>query len=119
MNESPSDLESRSRKAFDESVQSIDAATRHRLAQARAKALARLDRPRFPRAAIWVPAAAAASALAAALILRTEDADKPSVEVAQLTGEELQFLPAEDFELLQEEEGFYAWAAEQMSDGVG
>jgi hypothetical protein len=119
MNESLSELELRSRAAFDESVQSIDAATRQRLVQARAKALAQLDRPRFPRATIWVPAAAAASALVAALVWRTEDPDMRSVEIAQLTNDELPLLPAEDFELLQEEEGFYAWAAEQMSDGVG
>lgn len=119
MNESQSELERRSRAAFDESVQSLDAATRNRLARAREEALAQLDRPRLAGPAVWIPAAAAASALVAALVWRTEDAGKPRVEIAQLAIEELQDVSAEDFELLQEEEGFYAWAAEQMSDGVG
>ncbi len=119
MNESQSELERRSRAAFDESVLSLDAATRNRLAQAREEAIAQLDRPRLAGPAVWVPAAVAASALVAALVLRTEDTDEPRVEIAQLTTEELQHVSVEDFELLQEEEGFYAWAAEQMSDDVG
>jgi len=118
MNEDRSDLELRSRAAFDRSVESLDSATRGRLARARAKAIAQLERPRLSRPAIWVPAAAA-SVLVIALVWRMDGREKPRTDVAQIPIEELQLIPAEDFEMLQEEEGFYAWAAEQMSEGVG
>jgi hypothetical protein len=118
MSEEPGEFERKSRAAFDASVSSLDAGTRSRLARARETALARVERPRLSRTAIWVPAAAA-SALVAAVVWRTHDPGQPQVEVAQVPGDELQFLPAEDLGILQEDEGFYAWAAEQMSDGVG
>jgi hypothetical protein len=118
MNDKRRNLELMSRAAFDESVRSLDAATRSRLASARERALAGSDRPGLGRAAIWIPATAA-SALVAAVVWRMHDPDQAHVGVARFTIEELHLLPAEDFEILQEEEGFYAWAAEQMSGGVG
>ena len=63
------ELERRSRAAFDESVESIDAATRSRLARARAEALRELGVRRLNWRSAWVPAGvAAAAALASALL---------------------------------------------------
>lgn len=115
------ELERESRAAFDQSVDAIDASTRARLARARARALEQLARRRMPEPALWIPAGAAAAALVAALLWRNDDSGMPPQgEVAVAAIEDLDLIVrGEDFGILQEDEGFYAWAEEQMSGGVG
>ena len=71
------ELERKSRAAFDASVESQDAATRSRLARARAKALEELRRRRLAGSPVWMPAGAAAAALVAAILWQREEAGVP------------------------------------------
>ena len=122
MNEELRELERRSRAAFDESVESQDAATRSRLARARTEALEQLRRHRVAGPALWIPAGAAAAALVAAMLWQREEAPPATARVDAAAGalEDLDLMAAgEDFDLLGEDPGFYAWADEQISDGVG
>jgi anti-sigma-K factor RskA len=115
------ELERKSRAAFDESVESIDAATRSRLARARAEALRELrDRRRNWRSA-WVPAGvAAAAALASALLLVGDDATGPSAAPSLAALEDLDIVAGgEDLAMFAEDAEFYAWAADEIDDGVG
>ncbi len=120
MNEDMRELERKSRAAFDESVDSLDAATRSRLARARAVALDKLRRRRLSWSAVWVPAGAAAAALVAAMLWQGEKSGRAVPDPALAALEDLDIVAGgEDFDMLDEDEGFYAWAAEEMSDGVG
>jgi len=120
MNDEMRELERRSRAAFDESVESLDAETRSRLARARARALAELRERRAPGPAVWVPVGAAAAALVAAMLWQREESTAPPPDAAFAALEDLDMMAGgEDFEMFHEDEGFYAWAEEQMSDGVG
>ena len=115
------ELERKSRAAFDASVESQDAATRSRLARARAKALEELRRPRFAGAGVWVPVGAAAAAVFAALLLKGEvpgEQERPAGVAVAL--EDLEIVAGgEDFDMLREDEDFVAWAAEESADGIG
>lgn len=71
MNERMQDFERRSREAFEESVASLDGATRSRLARARELALAEAKRGYRPRLSTWVPVGAAAAAAVMAVLLWT------------------------------------------------
>jgi hypothetical protein len=123
-------FEAHTKTTFDASVDALDAATRSRLTQARARALEELAGRRglswSPR---WlVPAgAAAAAALAAWLVLvGPEPADEP-LQAADFGDLEL-LLAEEDLEMIEELD-FYAWLEEQpefdagadgaVGDGVG
>jgi len=120
MNEDMREFERKSRAAFDESVESLDAATRSRLARARARALEELHRRRLSGSAAWVPVGAAAAVLVAAMLWQAEQSDVPAADPALAALEDLNMMAGgEDFDMLVEDEGFYAWAAEEMSDGVG
>lgn len=122
MNEDMRELERRSRAAFDESVESQDAATRSRLARARAKALVELRGRRAFGPALWIPAGAAAAALVAAMLWQREEGVPMSAGTEAAVGafEDLDLMAAgEDFDMLRDDEGFYAWADEQLPDGVG
>ncbi len=122
MNEDMRELERRSRAAFDESVESQDAATRSRLARARAKALEELHGRRASGPALWIPAGAAAAALVAAMLWQREEGVPKSARTEAAVGafEDLDLMAAgEDFDMLRDDEGFYAWADDQTSDGVG
>lgn len=119
--ETGSRLERRSRAAFDASVEAQDAATRSRLARARAAALDELRQRRFGGAFAWLPAGAAAAALVAALLWQREHAGEvqpaPAVAVAF---DDLEIVAGgEDFDMLREDEDFIAWAAAQPPDEVG
>ncbi len=117
--ENRSRLERRSRAAFDASVEAQDAATRSRLARARAAALDELKRRRFGGATAWLPAGAAAAALVAALLWQREDTGdaRPAPTVAF---DDLEIVAGgEDFDMLSEDEDFIAWATAQPPDGVG
>jgi hypothetical protein len=122
MNEDMRDLERRSRAAFDASVESQDAAARARLARARSKALGELRGRRAGGPALWIPAGAAAAALVAAMLLQREEGAPAGARAEAAIGalEDLELMAAgEDFDMLGEDEDFYAWAAEQTPDGVG
>ena len=122
MNEDLLELERRSRAAFDGSVEALDAATCSRLARARANALDELHRPRIASPVLWIPAGAAAAAIVAALLWQREEAGPVTAQKEAAVGalEVLDLMAqGDDFDMLAEEPGFYAWADEQLSDGVG
>jgi len=122
MNEEMRELERRSRAAFDESVESQDAATRSTLARARAGALEQLRRRRVAGPVVWIPAGAAVAALVAAMLWQREEGVPVTARTETAVGsfEDLDLMAAgEDFDMLGEDPGFYAWANEQISDGVG
>ena len=113
------ELERKSRAAFDASVEAGDAATRSRLARARATALTELRHPGLGRATPWLPAGAAAAALVAAFLWQREEAVEPMTQ-GPVAYEDLDIVAGgEDFDLLGEDADFVAWAAEQALDGVG
>ena len=115
------DIETRSRRLFDESVERIDGATRSRLNQARHVALAELDRPRF-RAADWVPAGAIVAAATVAVMVWMQPGPAgvgaPAAAVTQAEDFELLTL-GEDLDLLGEDAEFYTWAAAEDGNGIG
>jgi hypothetical protein len=119
LNERMRELERRSRAAFGSSVESMDAATRSKLARARAEALGERRRGRLAAAA-WVPVGAAAAALAAAILWSRGESGRPQPpEPAAVALEDFDILAGgEDFDLLNEDADFVAWAAAE-SDGVG
>lgn len=119
MNDRMREVERRSRAAFDASVEAGDAATRARLARARAKALGALRHRVLARPAAWLPVGAAAAALVAALLWHREEAAvMPAAPAIAL--EDLDLVTGgEEFDLLGEDADFLAWAAGAHDDGVG
>lgn len=115
------ELERKSRAAFDESVESLDAATRSRLARARATALEGLRHRRLDWSSPWLPAgAAAAAALVAVIVWQGDEPATPRAGLAQIALEDLDIVAGpEDLEMFDEDEEFYAWAADEASEGVG
>ena len=115
------ELERRSRAAFDESVETLPAETRARLARARALALGELRERRLNWRSAWVPAGvAAAGALASALLLVGDDAARPSATPSLAALEDLDIVAGgEDLAMFDEDAEFYAWAAGEIDDGVG
>ena len=115
------ELERKSRAAFDASVESQDAATRSRLARARAGALTELRRRRFGGSPAWMPVGAAAAALIAAVLWQREEAGVADVATAaDVSFEDLEIVAGgEDLDMLREDEDFVAWAADEPRDGVG
>ena len=113
------ELERKSRAAFDASVEAADAATRSRLARARATALTELRHRGLGRAARWLPAGAVAAALFAALLGQREEAGAPAAPDAAAYEDFDIVAGGEDFGLLGEDADFVAWAAQQIPDGVG
>jgi hypothetical protein len=113
------ELERKSRAAFDASVESLDAATRARLARARALALEELRHRRAAWATTWLPVgAAAAAALAAVMLWQGDDRAAPVPALSAL--EDLDIVTGhEDLDMFDEDGDFYAWAADETSDGVG
>lgn len=120
MNDRMREIEHRSRAAFDASVAAQDAATRARLARARAAALGELERRRLGGAAAWLPAGAAAAAVVAALLWQREEAGQPAAPDVAAAYEDLDLVAGgEDFGLLGEDADFVTWAAQEIPDGVG
>jgi hypothetical protein len=115
------ELERKSRAAFDESVESLDAASRSRLTRARARALEELQHRRAAWSSTWLPAgAAAAAALAAVMLWQGEEGAAPATTPAFAALEDLDLMAdVEDLAMFDEDEEFYAWAAGEMSDDVG
>lgn len=115
------ELERKSRAAFDQSVESLDAASRSRLTRARARALEELQHRRLSWSSTWLPAgAAAAAALAAVMLWQGEEGVAPAITPAFAALEDLDIVAGgEDLAMFDEDEEFYAWAVDEMSDGVG
>jgi hypothetical protein len=121
MNERMRELERRSREAFDASVESLPAATRTRLARARALALAELHRRRPRWSAGWIPAGAAAAAAVVGVVLwqGAREGELPA-EPAFTAFEDLDLVGgADELDMFEEDGEFYAWAAEQAAGDVG
>jgi ferric-dicitrate binding protein FerR (iron transport regulator) len=117
-------FESRTRAAFDDSVEALDAHTRSRLNQARQVALAELATP-SPWRRAWLPAGAFAAAAALAVGLWLGAGDPAAVQSQQAMTQpapsldDLAVVASDDeLALLDEDPEFYAWAAAQ-DDGVG
>lgn len=121
MNDRMKEFERRSRAAFDESVESLDAGARAKLARSRAGALAQLRDRRLPWSSPWVPAgAAAAAAVVAVMLWLREESGGPASVPPATAFEELDMVASgEDFDMFDEDPGFYTWAAGQMADDVG
>jgi negative regulator of sigma E activity len=118
-----SDFERRAKRAFDDSVAALDAATRSRLTQARYRALEeRAPRQRRGWLSALVPAgASAATALVAWLVVWPSPPASEDVHAASLSDLEI-LLGEEDLEMLDEELEFYGWLEEQpefVDDSVG
>ena len=80
MTEHRQDFERKSREAFEESVASLDGATRSRLAHARELALAEARRGYRPSLSTWVPIGAAAAAAAMAIAVWSGGSGPPATE---------------------------------------
>lgn len=120
MNERMRELERRSRAAFDESVGSLDAATRSRLARGRAAALEGLRYRRLRGSTTWIPAGAAAAAAVVAVMLWQGERSAPPGESALAAHEDLDLVAgAEDLDMFEEDGDFYAWAADEAAGDVG
>jgi len=122
---SSSDFEQRAKRAFDDSVGALDAATRSRLTQARHRALEELasQRDRGWRSSLLPAGAVAATALLAVLLVWQPPGDTAVVQTEQLSDLEI-LLGEEDLEMLDEEIEFYGWLEEQpefanAGDSVG
>jgi hypothetical protein len=122
-NDGGSDFERRAKRAFDDSVAALDAATRSKLTQARYRALEEQGtaRDRGWRSSLLPAGAVAATALVAWLVL-WQQPGPPDVQQAQLGDLEI-LLGEEDLEMLDEELEFYGWLEEQPefanADSVG
>ena len=120
-----SNFERRAKRAFDESVAALDAATRSKLTQARHRALEEqaAERERGWRSSLLPAGTVAATALVAFLIVwqATPPVLGPQ-ETASLNDLEI-LLSEEDLKMLDEEIEFYGWLEEQPEfanvDSVG
>ena len=118
-----SKLERRAKRAFDDSVAALDAATRSKLTQARHRAL---EEQASVRSGGWrsslVPAGAAAATALVAWLVVWQEPTTPDVQRAQLGDLEI-LLGEEDLEMLDEELEFYGWLEAQPefanADSVG
>jgi hypothetical protein len=119
-------FERRTKRAFDESVASLDGAVRSRLTQARYRALGELGAKRATgwRSALVPAGALAATALVAWLFVgQAPPAADSGLRAASLGDLEI-LLGEEDLEMLDEELEFYSWLEEQpefadADDNVG
>ena len=120
-----SELERRAKRAFDDSVAALDAATRSKLTQARYRAL---DEQASARDRGWrsslVPAGTVAATALVAFLVMWQQPQQPNVEVQQAPLVDLEILLGEeDLEMLDEELEFYGWLEAQPefanADSVG
>jgi hypothetical protein len=119
-----SEFERRTKRAFDDSVAALDAATRSRLTQARYRALEERSTVRPGWRWSLVPAGTlAAAALVAWLTVWQTPPATDAVQSTALGDLEI-LLGEEDLEMLDEELEFYGWLEEQpefagADDSVG
>jgi hypothetical protein len=116
-------FERETKRAFDESVAGLDAATRSRLTRARYRALEEL-KPRRSRA--WGFTLVPAGTLAAVALVAWFVQQPPVVDGLQdeSLGDLEILLAEEDLEMLDEDLDFYGWLEEQpefanVGDGIG
>jgi hypothetical protein len=124
-NESESSrFERRTKRAFDDSVAALDAATRSKLTQARHRALEEgaSARDRGWRSSLVPAGTLAATAIVAWLVVWQAPPPTPDVSNAALPDLEI-LLGEEDLQMLDEEIEFYGWLEEQPefanADSVG
>ncbi len=114
------DFERKSRQAFEESVAALDGETRSRLARVRQNALAEARRGFRPSLSTWVPIGAAAAATVLAIALWSGGPGPQATEPALAALEEFDIVMAgDDLDMMDEDPAFYAWAVEEITDGVG
>jgi hypothetical protein len=119
-----SNFERRAKRAFDDSVAALDAATRSKLTQARYRALEEQAsaRDRGFRSSLLPAGAVAATALVAFLVVWQAMPPAPVPQTAALSDLEI-LLGEEDLQMLDEEIEFYGWLEEQPEfanvDSVG
>lgn len=119
-----SSFERRTKRAFDDSVAALDAATRSKLTQARYRALEEQAsaRDRGFRSSLLPAGAVAATALVAFLVVWQATPPAPVPQAAALGDLEI-LLGEEDLQMLDEEIEFYGWLEEQPEfanvDSVG
>jgi hypothetical protein len=113
-NDDGNDFERRAKRAFDDSVATLDAATRSKLTQARYRALEEQEsaRDRGWRSSLLPAGTVAATALVAWLVMWQPPPPDGSVQQARLGDLEI-LLGEEDLEMLDEELEFYGWLEEQ------
>ena len=123
------DFEERMKLLFDQSVASLDGATRSKLAQARYRALEELGkRPQPTWSRSWLPAGAMAAVALMSVMLwqgQMEPVADDGFDVAAVTDLEI-LLSEEELDMIEELE-FYAWLEEQpeltsgeiVEDGIG
>jgi anti-sigma-K factor RskA len=117
-------FERRAKRAFDDSVAALDAATRSKLTQARYRALEEQgsEHDRGWRSSLVPAGTVAATALVAFLVMWQQPDTTPPVQAAQLNDLEI-LLGEEDLEMLDEELEFYGWLEAQPefanADSVG
>ena len=123
-NDDGSDFERRAKRAFDDSVAALDAATRSKLTQARYRALEEQEsaRDRGWRSSLLPAGTVAATALVAWLGMWQQPDTNVPVQAAPLGDLEI-LLGEEDIEMLDEELEFYGWLEAQPefanADSVG
>jgi hypothetical protein len=121
-NDNDSKFERRAKRAFDDSVAALDAATRSKLTQARHRALEEgaSARDRGWRSSLVPAGTLAATAIVAWLVVGPSPPKPPDTE--QLSDLEI-LLGEEDLQMLDEEIEFYGWLEEQPefanADSVG
>ena len=119
-----SNFERRTKRAFDDGVAALDAATRSKLTQARYRALEEQTaaRDRGFRSSLLPAGAVAATALVAFLVVWQATPPAPVPQAAALGDLEI-LLGEEDLQMLDEEIEFYGWLEEQPEfanvDSVG
>jgi hypothetical protein len=122
MSNDDSNFERRAKRAFDNSVAALDAATRSKLTQARYRALEEQDSARDSG---WhsslLPAGTVAATALVAFLVMWQQPDNPPVQ-AELNDLEI-LLGEEDLEMLDEDIEFYGWLEAQPefanADSVG
>jgi len=119
-----SKFERRTKRAFDDSVAALDAATRSKLTQARYRALEEQTsaRSRGFGSSLLPAGTVAATALVAFLVVWQATPPAPVPQAAALGDLEI-LLGEEDLQMLDEEIEFYGWLEEQPEfanvDSVG
>jgi hypothetical protein len=117
-------FERRAKRAFDDSVAALDAATRSKLTQARYRALEQQESARDWnwRSSLMPAGTVAATALVAFLVMWQPPTPNEAVQKAPLGDLEI-LLGEEDLEMLDEELEFYGWLEAQPEfttpDSVG
>jgi hypothetical protein len=121
------DFERRTKRAFDDSVAALDAATRSKLTQARYRALDDAGKQASARDRGWrsslVPAGTVAATALVALLVVWQAPQGPRVPDSEQLGDLEILLGEEDLKMLDEEIEFYGWLEEQPefanADSVG